>query len=359
MQIYLAEGTQHTGPFALDTIKEGLRSGRLRPDQLAWYEGAPGWAPVSRLPGLEGIAPTTTAPAGPPPMPNQYQAPYHPGVPPYNPGASAYYPPPAAPRRRPRWLMVLGLIVGLIAMADGLLTLKSGLHSDSSTPSPAADASGPTDSVPPAEAASNPTTAPALPPTTAATTPPAAPGTRHYVSDRDHYSGNLAAHYVAFSFDYPADWIVNEDENDVFVEVFHYTRLPDGQEVPAESIAFAYAYSLPGTSLARTLPATGTQLLESTAAAFLGHFPGSTKTSTRGGKFGSYPAQEQFVTADGHGREPSRYFRRTVVARPDSNGPAGMYITLLGSEAAGASNAESLGKSGGLRTMEDSFRFTP
>lgn len=354
MQIYIAEGTQHTGPFDLETIKAGLRAGRYRPDQLAWYDGAPGWEPISRLPGMEGaFAPPPTAY---PPAAAPYQAP--PGYQnPYPSGPQAYYPPPANNARasRPWWLVAGVVVVGLAAMVSGVVLLSRGLGLDRT-----ADRSSPT----PADAPI--ITAPATPAAdkAAPSVPPVAPAasaanTRHYASNRSRYTGNTAAHYVAFSFDYPDGWTLDETVQDEYVEARHYVRTSDGRNLPAETISFSYAFSRPGYSLAANLPVAGSQLLEMAATSLLGRFPEATKTPSRAGRFGRYPSQEQFLTSPADGSEPNLYFRQAIVAKPNSPGTDGMFVTILGSDPGGNPNAESLGKSGGLRTIEESFHFEP
>ena len=93
MQIYIAEGTQQTGPFDLETIKTGLRAGKYQPSQLAWFEGAAGWEPLSKLPGLETFLPPPPAapPAVPSPAPPPAAFPPAPGA--YPPAPSTGTPP--------------------------------------------------------------------------------------------------------------------------------------------------------------------------------------------------------------------------------------------------------------------------
>jgi hypothetical protein len=52
MQIFLHRGGQQTGPFSIDEVRAQLASGAVSAADLAWYEGAADWAPVSSLPGL-------------------------------------------------------------------------------------------------------------------------------------------------------------------------------------------------------------------------------------------------------------------------------------------------------------------
>ncbi len=70
MQIYVGKGGQQLGPFSLEEINHKLADGTFAGTDLAWYEGAAGWAPLS---GVAGViippAPTTPAPAAVTPAP--------------------------------------------------------------------------------------------------------------------------------------------------------------------------------------------------------------------------------------------------------------------------------------------------
>ena len=52
MQIFISRNGQQLGPYTLDIINAGLSAGSFGPDDLAWYEGAAAWAPLSTLPGV-------------------------------------------------------------------------------------------------------------------------------------------------------------------------------------------------------------------------------------------------------------------------------------------------------------------
>ena len=53
MQISLQDKGQPIGPFSLEQVREGLAKGDYKPSDLAWYEGAPGWIPLSSIPGTD------------------------------------------------------------------------------------------------------------------------------------------------------------------------------------------------------------------------------------------------------------------------------------------------------------------
>ena len=61
MQIYVGKNGQQLGPFSLEEINRKLADGTFVGSDLAWYEGAAGWAALSGVPGV--VLPTTPASA--------------------------------------------------------------------------------------------------------------------------------------------------------------------------------------------------------------------------------------------------------------------------------------------------------
>lgn len=54
MQIFIQHQGQQTGPFPVEQIRTGLAHGIYQPTDLAWYEGAAGWMPLTSIPALFG-----------------------------------------------------------------------------------------------------------------------------------------------------------------------------------------------------------------------------------------------------------------------------------------------------------------
>ena len=93
MQIYVGKNGQQLGPFSLEEVNRKLADGTFAGTDLAWYEGAAGWAPLSGvagvvLPQTAGVAPTpkpTPTPTPAPPVPAPVQpapvAPMRPNTP--------------------------------------------------------------------------------------------------------------------------------------------------------------------------------------------------------------------------------------------------------------------------------------
>jgi hypothetical protein len=55
MRILVNRGGQQLGPFSLDELRAALATGQISQQDLAWWDGAPAWVPVSEVPSL-GVA---------------------------------------------------------------------------------------------------------------------------------------------------------------------------------------------------------------------------------------------------------------------------------------------------------------
>jgi hypothetical protein len=107
MQIHLARNGQAMGPFSLEEVNRQLAAGTLTGTDLAWYEGAAGWAPLSSVPGIitgtAGPLPSAPAAATTPTMPVSTA--------PVTVAASPYPATPAAPTEPLAiWSFVLSLV---------------------------------------------------------------------------------------------------------------------------------------------------------------------------------------------------------------------------------------------------------
>lgn len=61
MEIWIGRDGERHGPYKEDEVREWLRSGKVSPTDLAWYEGLADWQPLSVLFRDEAPAATTTA----------------------------------------------------------------------------------------------------------------------------------------------------------------------------------------------------------------------------------------------------------------------------------------------------------
>ena len=66
MQIHIARDGQKMGPFTLEEVNRQLAAGILRLSDLAWYEGAAGWAALSTVPGVGAVTAPSVPTAAPP-----------------------------------------------------------------------------------------------------------------------------------------------------------------------------------------------------------------------------------------------------------------------------------------------------
>ena len=52
MQIHVTHNGQQYGPLALEEVNAHLAAGQFSPDDLAWWEGATEWVPITTVPGI-------------------------------------------------------------------------------------------------------------------------------------------------------------------------------------------------------------------------------------------------------------------------------------------------------------------
>jgi hypothetical protein len=112
MQIYVGKNGQQLGPFSLEEVNRKLADGTFAGTDLAWHEGAAGWAPLS---GVAGVVIPPTSPATPAPSPAPaptpaYVQPAAAAPVPVRPNASIVQP---APRGTGTLSMVTWILLGL------------------------------------------------------------------------------------------------------------------------------------------------------------------------------------------------------------------------------------------------------
>ena len=49
MQIYVAKDNKTTGPYSIEQINANVQAGLFEDKDMCWYEGIPGWIPISAL----------------------------------------------------------------------------------------------------------------------------------------------------------------------------------------------------------------------------------------------------------------------------------------------------------------------
>lgn len=68
MQIYVGKNGQQLGPFSLEEVNRKLADGTFAGTDLAWHEGAAGWAPLSGVAGVVIPSPATASAPAPAPI---------------------------------------------------------------------------------------------------------------------------------------------------------------------------------------------------------------------------------------------------------------------------------------------------
>jgi len=104
MEIFVGKNGQQLGPFSLEEVNRKLADGTFAASDLAWYEGAAGWAPLSSMTGV--VSPATAAAPMPAPAP---AAATKPAPAPIRPNASIVQ--PAQPARSTRILAVISWVL--------------------------------------------------------------------------------------------------------------------------------------------------------------------------------------------------------------------------------------------------------
>jgi uncharacterized protein YxjI len=61
MEIHISRNGQSFGPYTLSEVQAGLKSGNILETDLAWYDSAPGWLPISNVEGLNLIDSQTSS----------------------------------------------------------------------------------------------------------------------------------------------------------------------------------------------------------------------------------------------------------------------------------------------------------
>jgi len=117
MQIHVARNSQQLGIFSIEEVNRQLTAGTLNLTDLAWYEGAAGWAPLASVPGVSGSAPSSTPPPSATPVTPTPITPNVPAIPaPTVPAVPSV--PAASTEPLAIWSLVLSL-VGLLGFCCG------------------------------------------------------------------------------------------------------------------------------------------------------------------------------------------------------------------------------------------------
>ena len=108
MQIYVGKNGQQLGPFSLEEVNRKLADGTFAASDLAWYEGAAAWAPLSSVTGVV-IPPAAAATPAPTPAPKPAPSPVASSPTPIQPNASIVQ--PVQPARSTKILAVVSWVL--------------------------------------------------------------------------------------------------------------------------------------------------------------------------------------------------------------------------------------------------------
>ncbi len=343
MQIYVARDPERTGPFDLETVRAALRAGAYSPADLAWHEGASGWAPLGQIAGLENVAAPS---AMPPPLPRTN--------PPVFPRGTV--PPTGLPyrtsdlwatgskvdpdgSRKPKIRTPLVITLAALAMTFAFVaSMVLRAHRMAAIFDP--------------------------PRTTAAAT-----GTRHYVNRAAEFTDDRAAHFTNLEFDYPAAWTLasgpHVDYHANYVEASHVREI-GGQSTRTEIFNVGFFYGTDGASAATALAQLAPEIMAQIEAKLPEQMRGYRKISEGPSTVGPYHAYELRAEAAGDEKDknadgtPVKVWMRWVMVAPSDDRANGtMLVMMATSQELGIHGVEDVGTKGEMPLILNSFRFGP
>jgi hypothetical protein len=177
-------------------------------------------------------------------------------------------------------------------------------------------------------------------------------GTELYTNSREGQTGNLATHYVDFSFRYPDTWKLDPSPAPSFVRVERAND--DGGTIENFSVGWFSA-----TGPVKGNRALLSQVVNNLSGQISGNFPGYEKVSEGFTKFGSYDGYElRFARSAAGGASAVNYWGRVVVIPDPAGGNDGVSIIMLATsnsdEVGGASD---LGVKGELPVIVKTFKL--
>lgn len=141
--IHIARNGKQEGPYSLEQVQSLVQAGKLKADDLSWWEGCAGWVPVSQIPGLLAASVSSSAALA---QSSPYTAPSAQIVPASYGGVSAET--IQVLRETRPWVLfiaILGILWTGLMVFSGLMMLLAGGMAGFSTPS---GSSGPAAALP-------------------------------------------------------------------------------------------------------------------------------------------------------------------------------------------------------------------
>lgn len=177
-------------------------------------------------------------------------------------------------------------------------------------------------------------------------------GTEMYVNSREGQTGNLATHYVDFSFRYPDTWKLDPSPAPSFVRVERADD--DGGTIENFSVGW---FSANGP--ARGNRALLSQVVNNLSGQIAGNFPDYEKVSEGFTKFGAYDGYElRFARGAGGGAAAVKYWGRVVVIPDPAGGKDGISVIMLAtSNSADVKGQPDLGVKGELPVIVKTFKL--
>ena len=274
---------------------------------------------------------------------------------------TAQSPATARPAKRSRWPLVLGILAVLLALGVVGLGMAyifvvrpmlSARRVEPAEPSPPAKEPTPNIQTSPSDLGSKKSNvAPEPPPYN----PPA--DAVEFVNSKDHLDGQLAEHYVDFSFYYPNRWQKDPTAGKPGARNFAQVerRLPP--DFTQENFAVAWNSSVAPVSENRALFHT---LAEKVGVQFEKKFPGYRKVSEGETKVGVYDGYEfRFESlSQNTAKGDLKLWGRVVFLPPQDDSRNGVTLLMLATSLAPElKSVNDVGKKGELPMLLESFRF--
>lgn len=186
---------------------------------------------------------------------------------------------------------------------------------------------------------------------------PAATGTAHFVNTRENaHTPSLRAHYVDFSFDYPASWRITPAKTDGTERNFVRVAAPLDMGIEPFAFHVGSAYGSPDPATARR---QFEEIIPQFASQFGSNFQNYRVASVGPARIGTYDSFGWTFTAqmpDARGGAPIQVYGRGDAVLPPGNTEGVLLISLATSRAGDINSPDQVGASGPLRQVLDSFR---